>query len=200
MKLIFATHNKGKVIEMQALLSDLDIEVMSADEAGVTEDVVEDKDTFEGNALKKARFVAEKAGEWAVADDSGICIEALDGAPGVYSARWAGEGASGDKLVEYTLDKMKDVPEGKRGAYFESCLALVAPDGRYWTFSGQVSGRLPLEPRGQHRPKLPYDVIFIPEGFEQTFAEMSDVEKNKLSHRGLAFEKLKDFLRKEVLK
>ena len=199
MKLVFATHNPGKVIEMQALLAGLDISVMSAEEAGVTEDVVEDQDTFIGNALKKARFVSEKTKEWSVADDSGLCIEALGNKPGVFSARWAGEGASSEKLVSHTLDEMRDVPLGKRQAWFESALTLVSPEGEHWIFEGRVNGSLPLEPRGNHRPKLPYDVIFIPDGYKKTFAEMSDMEKNCLSHRGLAFEKLKEFLRKELI-
>ena len=115
MKLVFATHNQGKLKEMRDLLSDLNIEVVSADEAGVYEDVIEDGTTFKANALKKARFVGEQTGEWAVADDSGICIDALDGEPGVYSARWAGDRAS---VIDHTLDKMKKVPTKNRGAHF----------------------------------------------------------------------------------
>ncbi|MBU0648939.1 non-canonical purine NTP pyrophosphatase, partial [Patescibacteria group bacterium] len=99
MKIIFATHNVGKIKEMRALLRDLDVDVLSADEAGVTEDVVEDGETFEENALKKARFVCEKSGEWAVADDSGVCIKELGCRPGVMTARWAGEGATDEDLV-----------------------------------------------------------------------------------------------------
>lgn len=108
MKIVFASHNQGKIVEMKRMLQGFD--VLSAEEAGVTEDVVEDRDTFAGNALKKARFMAEKTGCWAVADDSGLCIEALDGAPGVYSARWAGEAATGEELVQKTLERMKEVP------------------------------------------------------------------------------------------
>jgi len=198
MKIIFATHNIGKIKEMRALLCDLDIDVLSADEAGVTEDVVEDKETFEGNALKKARFVSEKLGEWAVADDSGICIKELGCRPGVYSARWAGEGAGDEKIISHTLKQMKDVAQGRRGAYFESAAALVAPDGRHWIFRGRVDGRVACEPTGTPRPKLPYDMLFIPRGHEKTFAQMSDQEKNALSHRGLAFQKLKKFLKNEI--
>lgn len=189
-RLVFATHNQGKVKEMKDILSGLEIEVLSAEEAGVFEDVVEDGETFEENALKKAKFVAEKTGEWAVADDSGLCISALGGAPGVQSARWS-EGAD---LAEYTLDKLKNIPAEERTAYFRSTAALCAPDGRHWFFQGRIDGEIPLEPRGIDRPKLPYDVIFIPEGYNRTFAEMSDAEKNSLSHRGLAFSCLKEFI------
>jgi len=191
MKLVFATHNQGKLKEMRDLLSDLSIEVVSADEAGVYEDVIEDGTTFKANALKKARFVGEQTGEWAVADDSGICIDALDGEPGVYSARWAGDRAS---VIDHTLAKMKKVPVKNRGAHFVSTLALFSPDGLYWIFEGQVSGHITLEPRGKNRPGLPYDLIFVPEGYDKTFAEMSDEQKNSLSHRGNAFAKLKIFL------
>lgn len=177
---------------MRDLLSDLDIEVMSAEEAGVLEDVEEDQDTFTGNSLKKARFVAEKTGQWAVADDSGLCIDALDGAPGVYSARWA----NGADLVEYTLDKMKD--KENRQAYFESAVALVSPTGEERVFAGRVDGFLSNEPRGVDRPKLPYDRIFIPEEYDLTFAEMSDEQKNSLSHRGHAFSQLKEYLCQEL--
>ena len=167
---------------------------MSADDAGVHEDVVEDGVTFAENALKKARFVSQKTGHWAVADDSGISIDALDGAPGVFSARWAGEHASGADLVQHTMDELSGVPEHRRSAWFESAAALVAPDGQEWVFTGKVEGMIPLEPRGTPRDRLPYDVIFIPEGHTRTFAEMTDDEKNNLSHRGEAFRQLKDFL------
>ena len=103
MKIIFATHNAGKVAEMRRLLSDCDIEVFSAEEAGVMEDVVEDGKTLKENAFKKAMFVAKRTGEWTIADDSGLCIDALDGEPGVHTARWAGEKFSREKLAGYTF-------------------------------------------------------------------------------------------------
>ena len=119
-KIVFATHNKGKVDEVREILLSLGLSVLSADEAGVIEDVVEDGTTFEENAVKKAEFVGRKTGEWTIADDSGVCVEALDGAPGIYSARWAGENASGDQWVEKILSEMKDIPEGKRRAWIET--------------------------------------------------------------------------------
>lgn len=197
MKLVFATHNTGKIQEMRDLLRDMNVEVLSADEAGVPEDVVEDGKTFEQNALKKARFVGERTGQWAVADDSGVCIQALDGAPGVRSARWAGEGASDAELVKYTLAQIADIPEGKRGAYFETALALVSPDGKEWVFHGKMDGKMTTEPHGTPRVKLPYDAIFIPTGEKRTCAEMSLGEKNAISHRGRAFQELKQFLWRE---
>ena len=195
MKLIFATHNAGKAKEMRAMLADLKVEVVGMDEAGIQEEVVEDRKTFEGNALKKARFVMSRTGALTLAEDSGICIKALSGAPGVYSARWAGEGASDDEMVHHTLMKMEDIAQQKRQAWFKTALALVFPDGKERVFRGRVDGEISVAPRGTMRSKLPYDVIFIPKGHTRTFAEMSDEEKNSLSHRGRAFVKLKEFLK-----
>lgn len=192
MKLVFASHNPGKIKEMQELLAEIDVEVLSADDAGVNEEPVEDGLTFEENALKKARFVCAKSGECAVADDSGLCIDALGGAPGIYTARWAGEG---NDLVDFTFHKIKDVPEENLGATFHCAVALVRPDGQEFIFEGTSPGRIIRERHGVARPKLPYDQIFIPEGHEQTFAQMSPEEKHKLSHRGRAFGKLKEFLK-----
>jgi XTP/dITP diphosphohydrolase len=196
MEIVFATRNIGKITEMKAFLADLDVRVLSLDEVGIFEEIEEDGETFEENALGKAKFVALRIGKWAVADDSGICIKSLGNAPGVLTARWAGEDASDEKLVEYTLEQMKGVPEGERQAYFESAIALVSPDGKEYVFQGRVDGVVAKEPRGVNRVKLPYDLIFIPEGETRTFAEMSDVEKNSMSHRGRAFEKLREFLKK----
>lgn len=188
MKIIFATQNQGKLVEMKKMLAGFD--VLGAAEAGVLEDVEEDGETFAANALKKARFVATKTGEWAVADDSGLCINALAGEPGIYTARWAG----GRDLVEYTLERTKNIPEGHRGARFESAVAIVSPTGEEKIFSGVVQGDLSLFPRGAALPKLPYDVIFMPKGHKKTFAEMSEDEKNSLSHRGQAFRLMRAYL------
>ena len=200
MKIVFATRNAGKIIEMRTLLDDLDIRILSLDESGIFEEIEEDGKTFEENALKKAKFVAQKAGEWAIADDSGICLKALGNAPGVLTARWAGDDSSDKNLVKHTLEQMKDVPEGERQAYFESVIALVSPDGKKYVFQGRVDGIVAKEPRGVNRPKLPYDLIFIPEGETRTFAEMSDAEKNSMSHRGRAFEKLREFFKNNISK
>jgi XTP/dITP diphosphohydrolase len=194
MKLIFATHNEGKLREMKNILSDLPLEIISASEAGVLEEPVEDGATFADNALIKARYVAERVKEWTVADDSGLCVEALGGAPGVFSARWAGEGASGEDKANKVLKELGETPMEKRGAYFESSLALVSPAGQHWIFSGRIDGKISLNRQEiVARPKLPYDAIFIPQGFDKTFGQMTDEEKNALSHRGQAFRDLKNF-------
>lgn len=199
MKIIFATHNPGKLEEMKNILAGLPIKILSATEAGITDEPVEDGETFADNAMIKASYTTEETGEWSVADDSGICVNALDNAPGVYSARWAGEGASGEAKAQKILDELRGLPEDRRGAYFESSLALVSPEGRHWIFSGRIDGVISSNKRETMlRPYLPYDAIFIPQGFEKTFGEMTDEEKNSLSHRGKAFRELKDFLLKII--
>lgn len=192
MRIIFATQNKGKLIEMKKILSDF--EVVGMEDIGINEDVLEDGKTFEENAFKKARFVSERVNEYVIADDSGICIKSLDGAPGVYSARWAGEGASSDDIVRHTLKKLESFPEGERGAWIETAAVLVMPDGKEKSFVGKIEGYVPFAPSGKALPKLPYDVIFVPKGYTKTFAEISEEEKNSISHRGRAFRELKNYL------
>lgn len=190
MKLIIASQNQGKIKEIKSILKSLDIEILTARQIGITEEAIEDSITFEENSLKKARFISKKSGQWAIADDTGICIRALNNAPGVLSARWAGD----KDLAQYTLEKMKNIPKNKRQAYFETAAVLFSPDGQYWTFNGKIDGQIIQKPKGKKRPKLPYDVIFMPNGYTETFAEMADDQKNSLSHRGIAFKKLKNFL------
>lgn len=192
MKLIFATHNQGKLKEMKEMLKGLPVEVLSATEAGIIEDIEETGTTCQENSLIKSKYVAEKTGEWAIADDTGLCIEALDGQPGVYSARWT----DGAPHADFTLEKMKGIENRK--AYFLSVASLVKPDGGQHIFEGIVNGIITTDKRGVDRPKLPYDLIFQPEGYDKTFAEMSDDQKNSLSHRGKAFEQMKQFLENEL--
>lgn len=191
MNLIFATHNQGKLQEMQNILAGLNVTVVSADEAGLTEEVVEDGETFSENALKKARFVSTRTGQWAVADDSGLCVDALGGAPGVHSARYM---PTDEGKIQGILRQMKDVPDTERRAWFESAAALAASDGREWVFSGRIYGRITRQPQGTPRRGLPFDAIFVPDGHKVTFAEMTEEEKNSLSHRGAAFRELKGLL------
>ncbi len=194
MKIVLATRNPGKLVEIKKMLSGLKLEIVSLEEAGILEDVLEDQNTFAGNALKKAHFAMRKTGLAAVADDSGLCIAALAGAPGVLSARWAGENASGKDMVAHALLQIKDVPEGKRQAYFESAVAYVLPGGEEKIFTGRVDGKIALAGRGTALPKLPYDLIFIPDGQDLTFAEMDESKKNQISHRGRAFKEFREFL------
>jgi XTP/dITP diphosphohydrolase len=192
MRLIFSTHNQGKLKEIKMILSGF--EILGSDEIGIHEDVEEDGVTLTENALKKARYVAQKSGEWTIADDSGLFIKALGGEPGVKTARWAGDGVKGMELIRYVLERMKDIPVGERQGYFESVAALVAPDGRERIFTGRMEGEILEQPVGNQRPGLPYDVIFKLKDESIVFSEMTDEAKNAISHRGRAFQQLKEFL------
>jgi len=190
MRIVFATTNQGKLVEMRQMLSGFD--VVSAAEAGFLQDVVEDQDTFVGNALKKAREVAAATKQWAVADDSGICISALNGEPGVYSSRFVSGFPTYQDAMRSIIDKLKNTDD--RSAYFESAVVLTDPDGQSQVFSGRIHGSIAPELRGQALPKLPYDTIFMPEGYDKTFAELDPSEKNSISHRGQAFKQLREYL------
>jgi len=198
MKIIFATQNPSKLKEMRELMAGIDVEVASAKQVGIKDGAKEDGKTFEENALKKALFVLKRINEWSLAEDAGLCVKALNGKPGVLSARWAGNNATNEQILNHLLEVMKDIPIEKRNGYFENALVLVAPDERHWVFKGRADGIVALEPRGKPRPKLPYDQIFIPEGYNKTFAEITSQEKNNLSHRGQAFRQLREFIKQRI--
>jgi XTP/dITP diphosphohydrolase len=190
-KLVLASHNKGKLREISALLAPFGIEAVPASDFGLAEPV-ETEDSFKGNALLKARFAAEGAGLPALSDDSGLCVEALDGAPGVYTADWAETPNGRDWLLAMTRveEKLRALGAGvSRAAEFACVLALVWPDGREETFEGRMPGTLVWPPRGELG--FGYDPVFVPEGYAQTFAEMDPAEKHAISHRAKAFAKLK---------
>ncbi len=194
MKLVIATHNSDKFKEIQQLLEGVPYEIISADEVGVTEDIAEDGATLEENAFKKARYTAQKVGEWSVADDTGLFIDALSGRPGIYASRWAGQGARGAHLLNYTLSQLYGIPFEKRTARFETVSALVSPQGTKYFFRGITRGKLCESPRGSHPEKLPYDALFVPEGETLTYAEMPIEKKNLISHRARTFIELRKFL------
>lgn len=192
MEIVLATRNKKKVEEIRRIITGLPITVLSLDDFPNCPETVEDKDTFEGNAAKKAVEVCLCTGKAALADDSGLEVDALTGAPGVYSARYAGGG--GDVAnYEKLLSELKNVPWEKRGAQFVCCMALAFPEGSIRTFFGYVKGHIAMEPKG--KTGFGYDPVFIPEGYETTFAEMTGNEKDSLSHRGKAIEKTVHFLK-----
>lgn len=186
MKLLVATRNKHKLEEIRQIFSLPGLTLLSADEvSGIPEDVVENAKTFEGNALKKAREMGVASGLWTLADDSGLEVEALNNAPGVYSARYAGE------PCDYTANNAKLLLEltGKlnRRARFRCVIALRAPDGREWTVEGRCEGHISQAGRGTKG--FGYDPLFVPEGYSETFAELDSATKNSLSHRGNALRK-----------
>ncbi len=194
MKIVLATHNKKKVEEIRRITVDLPVSILSLDDYPDCPETVEDKDTFEGNAVKKAVEVCHCTGKIALADDSGLEVDALGGAPGVYSARYAGGAGDGQDVRNYEklLADIKDVPDGKRGGRFVCCLALAFPDGTVKTFFGYAKGSIRRDPKGN--TGFGYDPVFVPEGGKSTFGEMPPEEKDKLSHRGKALEKLAEFV------
>lgn len=183
MDFLIATHNLKKRDELQRILSPLGLRVLTADEAGVDlTDVEETGTTFEENALLKARSGAKEGNMPCIADDSGLCVDALDGAPGVYSARYAGEHGNDAKNNEKLLEALSDVPPEKRTAQFVSCVACVFPDGRELTVQGEVKGVIGYEPKGENG--FGYDPLFYVG--ERSFAQFTSAEKDAVSHRGNA--------------
>ena len=185
--IVLATRNSKKLAEMERILrgAGLDVHVVSADEvAPDMEDVVEVESTFVGNALLKARATAAHTGHISISDDSGLCIDALNGMPGVLSARWAGSAKDDTANLKLVLEQLADVPEPRRGAHFECAMAVVTPEGDEVTVEGRMDGRIITAPRGQHG--FGYDPIFVPNGWQLTTAEMDPHIKDGLSHRGAA--------------
>ncbi len=181
-KLVIASHNKGKLREIEALLRPLGIEVVSAGDLGLPEPV-EDAPDFAGNARIKAVAAATAGGMPALSDDSGFCVAALDGAPGVLSARWAGPLKDFAAAMALVNEKIGDNPD--RRAWFIAALCLAWPDGHTETFLGRIDGTLVWPPRGGHG--FGYDPMFVPAGGQQTFGEVEPEEKHAISHRARAF-------------
>ncbi len=192
-RLVLATRNVHKVGELADILgaAGLDVELLPLPEDAP--EVVEDGLTFAENALKKARSAAAATGLPSVADDSGLCVDALNGMPGVFSARWAGAGRDDAANLRLVLDQVADVPDEHRGAYFACAAALAIPAGEERVVEGRVTGVLIRTPRGTGG--FGYDPAFVPLGHELTTAEMTAEQKNALSHRGEAFRKLVPVLR-----
>jgi XTP/dITP diphosphohydrolase len=191
-KLILATRNKGKLKEIQVLLSDLDIDIMSLDEAENAPHVVEDGKTFMENAFKKAKVVAEATGIMALADDSGLEVDALDGAPGVYSARYSGENASDASNNEKLLAELKGVSSGKRGAHFSCVIIVYHPSGQWISTEAKCEGEITKKIIGDRG--FGYDPVFYIPSIKRTMAQLLPEEKNSLSHRGKALAELKSKL------
>lgn len=195
-RLLIATHNPGKVAEYRSLLADLPLAVTWLDEEGIHEDVEETETTFVGNAILKARHYAGLTGLWTWADDSGLEIDALDGRPGVYSARYGGKGLNDADRYQLVLREMAGVPEEKRTARFRCVVALAQPGGKVETCNGTLEGRIAYEPAGSHG--FGYDPIFYIPGFSATLAELERGVKNEISHRAEAAAKAKLLLARMV--
>ncbi len=184
-KVVLASHNQGKLKELKALMEPYDIMVYSSDALGLSEPV-EDGETFEQNALIKARSACSESGMIAIADDSGLMVDALDGAPGVYSARWAGKSRDFSEAMDKLLQLLKF--SDNRGAAFVSVIAVVFPTGEEYTFRGTTKGTITNAPKGSQG--FGYDPIFIPETENRTFGEMPSYEKQLFSHRNKAFQQM----------
>jgi XTP/dITP diphosphohydrolase len=194
MKIILATRNKDKLREIKALLKEFSVEVFSLDSFKGVPEVIEDGKTLEDNAIKKAVQISKFLKKFAVADDSGLEVEYLNGDPGVYSARFSGKGATYKSNNEKLLRLLKDVPLAGRKACFK-CVIAAADKGKViGAVEGICRGKICFEPKGDNG--FGYDPIFIPDGYKKTFAEMSPALKNKISHRSKALAKAKKIISK----
>lgn len=190
--LVVATRNRGKILEINALLAGLVDQVSSAADYADFPETVEDGATFEENALKKAREAASFTGLPALADDSGLVVDALNGRPGVFSARYAGAGAGDAANNVRLLEECQNIPDDRRQAAFVCVLAFVTPDGDEQLFTGRVTGRILSAARGEGG--FGYDPLFLVDGFGRSMAELELAEKNGVSHRARAFIKFREYL------
>jgi XTP/dITP diphosphohydrolase len=190
-KLIFASHNKGKIKEIKELLAPLNIAVKTSDDIEIP-DVEETGTTFAENSLLKSSAIAKITGIACIADDSGLCVDALNGAPGVYSARYA-PNRDFDKGMEKLLTEMKESSNKSRSAHFSCVISLAYPDGKYEIFEGRVDGHIAEKKQGNGG--FGYDPLFIPDGFDKSFAELGSEIKNNISHRARAMQKLLAYLK-----
>ncbi len=188
-KFVFATNNQHKLLEVQDIAENR-FEILGLMHLGCTEDIPEDQDTLEGNALQKARYVAEKYKINCFADDTGLEVDSLNGEPGVYSARYAGEGKSHEDNINKLLKELEDSPF--RNARFRTIVALILDDKEYF-FEGIIKGTIINERKGEGG--FGYDAIFMPDGLNETFAELPILIKNSISHRAIAMQKMLYFIR-----
>jgi len=195
MRIVIATGNKDKVREINELLEGTDFEAISMKDAGISCDIVEDADSFKGNALIKAQTVAKYTDDYVLADDSGLCIDALDGAPGIYSARFCGENSTYPEKFAKIFEMLKDVPAEKRTAHFTCAIAVVKPDKSDFTVEDYFEGVLQEQPEGVNG--FGYDPIFYVPEYGMTSAQMSPEQKNSMSHRGKALRKAVELILKK---
>lgn len=190
-KIIVSTGNQHKIIEIKNILKDLDIEVLSKNDIDIEEfDVAEDGLTLAENSIKKAKALADRVDYMVIADDSGLFVDALNGEPGVYSSRYAGEEGNDLKNNEKLLDSLKGA--NSRKAAFKTIIALITEDKVLYTVEGVCEGKIAYEPKGTNG--FGYDPLFIPDGYDKSFAELGEEIKNKISHRSRALIKLKELL------
>ncbi len=191
--IIAASKNQHKIAEIEAITKKFGMHIVSRDEAGIPGfEIEEDGETFEENSFKKANEIMKVCGRITIADDSGLAVEYLGGAPGVYSARFAGEDGNDEKNNDKLLNLLEGVPYKERRAKFVSVITMVFPDGTYLTARGECEGHIIDAPVGEHG--FGYDPLFVPEGFQRTFAQLLPEEKNRISHRAKALLELEKLL------
>lgn len=193
MKIVAATHNENKLREMQQLLGDADVHILTTSQLGLgVIEVEETGSTFEENAAQKAEAICRATGLPALADDSGLAVDALGGAPGVHSARYAGQDGDSRANNAKLLQALQGIPDQERTARFVTVMTLMTPEGRRLVTRGECPGSILMEARGEGG--FGYDPLFVPQGRQLTFAQMSAAEKNSISHRSLALAQLKEAL------
>lgn len=191
--IVAATQNKHKIKEIDAITRDFGMEIISRNDAGVPDiEIIEDGETFEQNSYKKAYEIMKLCGKMTIADDSGLEVDCLDGAPGVYSARFAGKDGDDEANNRKLVELIRDVPYEKRTARFVSVITMVFPDGDTIVARGEVEGHLVLEARGSNG--FGYDPLFVPDGYDKTFGEIEPEIKNRISHRARALTVLREKL------
>lgn len=195
-KIIFATTNQGKVREVKMMMQDFGVDVCTMKEAGINIDIEENGTTFEENAIIKAKTIMEATGQIALADDSGLEVDYLDGAPGIYSARFLGEDTPYEEKNNYIIEKLKEAKGSERSARFVCVIAVAFPDGKIETCRGTIEGLIGYEQKGSNG--FGYDpIVYVPE-YEMTTGEMAPELKNSISHRGKALEQMKELLKREL--
>lgn len=191
--IVAATQNKHKIEELEAITREFGMSIISRDDVNVPKvEVIEDGETFEENSYKKAYEIMKLCGEITIADDSGLEVDCLDGAPGVYSARFAGEDGDDEANNRKLKSLIKDVPYEKRTGRFVSVITMVFPDGRHIAARGEVEGHIILQEKGDNG--FGYDPLFVPLGYDRTFAEIEPEAKNRISHRANALKALREKL------
>ena len=198
MNIILSTRNPSKAEQIKAVFAGMPISILTLSEANISGDAIEDGKTLKENTLKKARYAMgyAKQGGWAMADDTGLFIHALNGEPGIESARWIGKYVSTEETMRYCLKRLDGIQD--RSAYFETAVALISPKGEEYFFDGRVQGKLIEYPRVQPQKNMPYSPLFQPDVSNKTWAEMTIEEENKISYRGKAFLQVRQFLEKLI--
>lgn len=190
-KILLATNNPHKISEIKFVLNTSNLKLLSLKDFGVTVKIIEDENSLEKNAFKKAKEISRILNIPTLADDTGLFVKALNDEPGIYSARYAGENVTYEENRKKLLDELKNIPEVERSARFESVICFYVNQKDYYFFEGVCEGNIIHEARGTNG--FGYDPLFIPDGECKTFAELSDKEKNKISHRAIALRKFKEF-------